>query len=125
MTETPSPDSPPSNGRLPKRTRIALAAFCALVMLYSIVIAGQLLLGVLACGVVWTAVVGYRLVGAFFRFVDATERIADALESSERRGRNRSAGYDSPDGGRTVRGDDARARERSTDDRSTDRVRDS
>ncbi|ELZ26298.1 hypothetical protein C474_21416 [Halogeometricum pallidum JCM 14848] len=117
MAETPSPTP---SGRLSKRTQIALAAFCTLVMLYSVVIAGQILLGVLACGFVVTAVVAYKLVGAFYRFVAATERIAGALESRE--GTGRSTGPNSPSGAvRAARSDDSRGQ---TDDASGDRSRD-
>lgn len=114
-----------STGRLSKRARIALGAFCVVVMAYSLVVAGQILLGALVCAVVVTAVVAYRLVGAFYRFVAAAERIAAALESRE--GTGRSTGLDSPDGAnRAARSDDSRGRtgEDASGDRSRDHVRD-
>lgn len=124
MVETPSSSRSPSTGRLSKRTKIALAAFCMLVMLYSVVIAGQILLGVLACGFVVTAVLAYRLVGAFYRFVAATERIAAALESRE--GTGRSTGSGSLSGAvRAARSDDSSAqRDDASDDRSRDHAAD-
>ncbi|MDS0293150.1 hypothetical protein [Halogeometricum luteum] len=115
-------DASPRPGRLSTRTRIALAAFCALVMLYSFVIAGQILLGVLACAFVVTAVVAYKLVGAFYRFVDATERIAAALESRE--GTGRTTGGDSRGGNRAARSDDPGERTETADGRSRDHLED-
>lgn len=108
-------------GRLSKRARIALAAFCVVVMAYSLVVAGQILLGALVCALVVTAVLAYRLVGAFYRFVAAAERIAAALESRE--GTGGSTGLDSLDGAnRAARSDDAQGR--TGDDASGDRSRD-
>jgi hypothetical protein len=53
---------------------------CVLVLAYSLVVAGQILLGVLVCVLVYGLLLAYYLLDALLRFVDATERIADALE---------------------------------------------
>lgn len=119
-------DEPPrSTGRLSKRARIALGAFCVVVMAYSLVVAGQILLGALVCALVVTVVLVYRLVGAFYRFVAAAERIAAALESRE--GTGRTTGADSPDGtNRRARSGDSRGRtgDDAGGDRSRNHVRD-
>lgn len=99
---------------------IVTAMLCLLVLGYSLVVAGQLLLGVLFCVLVVGLVVAYRLLGAFLRFVDAVERIADTLER-----RNDAQGARTPrshpdDGSRR---DDARNAESRTE-ASRSRVRD-
>ncbi|SFR44455.1 hypothetical protein [Halogeometricum limi] len=66
---------------LSRRTKIALALLCFLVLAYAVVIAGQILLGVMFCAFVYSLVLAYYLVQAFSRFVGGVERIASALEA--------------------------------------------
>jgi hypothetical protein len=74
-------DASLSSNRGPSRgVKAAAAVLCVLVLAYSLVIAGQILLGVLVCILVYGLFLAYYLLDALLRFVDATERIADALE---------------------------------------------
>jgi len=74
-------DASLSSNRGPSRgVKAAAAVLCVLVLAYSLVIAGQILLGVLVCILVYGLFLAYYLLGAFVRLVDSIERIADALE---------------------------------------------
>jgi hypothetical protein len=72
--------------------KAGLGVFSLLVLAYSILIAGQILLGLLIVVFVVTLYVGLTLL---FRFVRAFERLADAAEAYAERGQSISRGADS------------------------------
>jgi uncharacterized membrane protein len=61
--------------------KIALAVVAVVTFAYSIVIAGQILLWFVLAGIAAGIYVAWLLVVAVLRLVDATERIASALEA--------------------------------------------
>ena len=63
-----------------KRATIALAAVALVTFLYSIVIAGQILLWFVLVGIAVGLYLTYLLIVAIFRLVEAVERIATAAE---------------------------------------------
>jgi hypothetical protein len=71
------PEFPP---RPSKRTGIALAAVALLTFLYSIIVAGQILLWFVLAGIAVGLYLTYLLVVVLFRLVEAVERIATAAE---------------------------------------------
>jgi hypothetical protein len=72
-----SPTYPP---RPSKRVTTALAAVALVTFLYSIVIAGQILLWFVLVGLAVGLYLTYLLIVAVFRLVEAVERIATAAE---------------------------------------------
>lgn len=74
----PSPTRPKLFGAL-----VALSVF---VMLYSLVIARQILLGLLVVAAIWLFYLCYRLLVRLGRIASALERIADAAEDETREG---------------------------------------
>ena len=60
-----------------------LAAVSLLVMLYSLVIAQQILLGVLAVVAIWLVYLFAKLVSALGRIARALERLVEARENRE------------------------------------------
>jgi hypothetical protein len=54
-----------------------LTVFSMLVLLYSLIIAQQILLGVLAVGVIWFVYVLYRLLTILDRIVTSLEQLVD------------------------------------------------
>jgi hypothetical protein len=81
---------------------------CLLVLAYSVVVAGQILLGVLFCALAYGLFLAYYLLGAFVRLVDSIERIADALEARGDEGRLRDA-VDARSGDARSRGERSRS----------------
>jgi hypothetical protein len=63
-----------------KRTAVALAAVALVTLLYSFVIAGQILLWFVLVGIAIGLYLTYLLIVAVFRLVEAVERIATAAE---------------------------------------------
>jgi len=61
--------------------KIALAVVAVVTFAYSIIIAGQILLWFVLAGIAAGIYVAWLLVVAVLRLVDATERIARALEA--------------------------------------------
>ncbi|MFB6087736.1 MAG: hypothetical protein ABEJ85_04380 [Haloarculaceae archaeon] len=57
-----------------------LALLSLLVLGYSLLIAGNVLLGVVVVALLWLVPLAWSLLGAFLRFVDAVEDVADALQ---------------------------------------------
>jgi len=55
----------------------ALAVLSVLVLLYSLIIAGQILLGVLATGAIWLVYLLYRLVVRLGRIATALEKLVE------------------------------------------------
>ncbi|SFR44457.1 hypothetical protein SAMN04487947_1519 [Halogeometricum rufum] len=105
MSDQPSA---PSRG-----VKAGVAVLCLLVLAYSVVVAGQILLGVLFCALVYGLFLAYYLLGAFVRLVDSVERIADALE-----GRADQTGHRVADG---TRSRDDRSRSEGSRDHLEDR----
>ncbi|RLM59622.1 hypothetical protein DVK02_02475 [Halobellus sp. Atlit-31R] len=64
-----------------RRGQIALAVVAVVTFAYSILVAGQILLWFVLAGIAAGVYVAWLLVVAVFRLVDATERIANALEA--------------------------------------------
>ena len=64
-----------------RRVKIALAVVAVVTFAYSIVVAGQILLWFVLAGIAAGIYVAWLLVVAVLRLVDATERIASALEA--------------------------------------------
>ena len=56
---------------------IALTVLSVVVLLYSLVIAGQILLGVLAIGAIWLVYLLYRLVVRLGRIASALEKLVE------------------------------------------------
>lgn len=71
---------------LSKPVTVGVGVLCLLIVAYSLVVAQQILLGVIACALVLAVAVAFRLVAAMLRFVAAVERGADALESMAQNG---------------------------------------
>ena len=61
--------------------RIALTALSLLILLYSLIIAQQILLGVLAVVAVWLVYIFYGLVVTLGRIAGALERLVEAREA--------------------------------------------
>jgi len=61
--------------------RIALTALSLLILLYSLIIAQQILLGVLAVVAVWLVYMFYGLVVTLGRIADSLERLVEAREA--------------------------------------------
>lgn len=85
-------------------TRIgaALAVLSVVALAYSVVIAGQLLVGVFVVVLLASTYLWYRLFHAIERVADGLQRLADAGERiaegrEGERGRDRTAGAESPD----------------------------
>ncbi|MDS0284117.1 hypothetical protein [Haloarcula onubensis] len=75
-------------------TRIALAVLSVLVMAYSLIIAQQILLGLLVVAILW---LGY----VFYQFIRVLSRIATSLEQLvEQQVENSAEGWDRTDDGR-------------------------
>ena len=75
-------------------TRIALAALSVLVMAYSLIIAQQILLGLLVVATIWFSYL-------FYHFVQTLSRIATSLERLvEQRTENTAEGWGQTDDGR-------------------------
>jgi len=64
----------PSN--IDSRILVALTVFSGIVMAYSLIIAQQILLGIIAAGMVWFVYVFYLLVTTLLRIASSLERIA-------------------------------------------------
>lgn len=57
----------------------ALALLSLLVLAYSVLLLGNVLLGVVVIVLLWLLPLAWKLLRAFLRLVDAAEEIADAL----------------------------------------------
>src|SRR6056297_889791 len=65
--------------------RIALSALSLLILLYSLLIAQQILLGVLAIVAVWLVYIFYELVVTLGRIAGALERLVEVREAESQR----------------------------------------
>lgn len=66
------------------RIPVALAVLSGIIFAYSLLIAQQILLGVLAAGMLWFVYVFYLLVSSLSRIASALERIAAQRADQER-----------------------------------------
>ena len=87
----PSEFPPPS-----RRTKIVLAAIAVLTLLYSLIIAGQILLWFVLVGIAVALYLTWLLIVAVFRLVEAVERIATAAEVDSGIRDSSEAGFDPP-----------------------------
>ncbi|MFB6092875.1 MAG: hypothetical protein ABEK02_07690 [Haloquadratum sp.] len=71
--------------RLSRNAKIVLGAFLLITLVYSFVIAGQILVWFVIAGIAAGIYVAWALVVAVYRMVEAVERLADAMEARNRR----------------------------------------
>lgn len=76
-----------------QRTRIALTALSVLVMAYSLIIAQQILLGLLIVTTIWFGYLFYHLIQTLSRIATSLERLVDQRVDDD------GGGWDSRDGG--------------------------
>ncbi|WP_049987617.1 ATP synthase subunit I [Halobellus rufus] len=93
-----SADRPPA---LSRRTKLLVGVVLAVTLVYSFVIAGQILLWFLFAGLVAGVYVAWLLVLAAFRLVEAVERLAETREA-ETAGDARPSGVEVDDADRAT-----------------------